>query len=121
MIDTEWAREFAADWIDAWNSADLDRILAHYTDDFEMSSPLIVERMGIETGQLKGKDAIRPNWAAGLNAHPRLHFELIAVFTGANSVALHYRNTTRDRVVIEVIEFDHTLRGTRAQAMYALS
>lgn len=40
MIDREWALEFARDWIESWNSHDMDRILSHYTDDFEMSSPL---------------------------------------------------------------------------------
>jgi ketosteroid isomerase-like protein len=37
---------FASDWIAAWNSHDLDRILAHYEDDFEMTSPLIVALVG---------------------------------------------------------------------------
>ena len=45
MFDREAANLFAADWIDAWNSHDLERILGHYSDDFEMCSPLIVERM----------------------------------------------------------------------------
>jgi ketosteroid isomerase-like protein len=44
VIELEWARELATEWVAAWNSHDLERILAHYTDDFEMRSPLIVER-----------------------------------------------------------------------------
>ncbi len=31
-------RAFAAGWIAAWNSGNLEYILAHYTDDFEMRS-----------------------------------------------------------------------------------
>jgi len=42
MIDKEFAEHFAADWIDSWNQHDLERILLHYTDDFEMSSPRII-------------------------------------------------------------------------------
>lgn len=38
VIDPAFARRFAADWIAAWNRHDLDAILAHYTDDFEMRS-----------------------------------------------------------------------------------
>ena len=38
MIDPEWALAFAADWIESWNAHDMNRILSHYTDDFEMSS-----------------------------------------------------------------------------------
>ena len=34
-------QEFAKEWIDAWNSHDLDRILAHYAEDIEISTPMI--------------------------------------------------------------------------------
>jgi len=49
------AREFAAEWIAAWNSHDLDRILEHYSDDFEITTPMIKMAMGVDTGCLKGK------------------------------------------------------------------
>ena len=62
MLDERWARNFAAAWIAAWNSHDLEQIFSHYTDDFEMSSPLIVERMDEPSGFLRGKDRIRPYW-----------------------------------------------------------
>lgn len=45
-MDKAFAEQFAADWIDAWNAHDLDRVLAHYSDDFEMSSPVIVQIAG---------------------------------------------------------------------------
>jgi len=83
MNDSGWAHDFAREWIAAWNSHDLDRILSHYTDDFEMTSPLIIERMHEPTGKLKGKDQIRPYWQMGLAAVPPLKFELIAN-SGAN-------------------------------------
>ena len=63
-MQIEWAREFAREWIAAWNDGDLERILAHYADDFEITCPLIVERMGVASGMLKGKNAIRPYWSA---------------------------------------------------------
>ena len=66
MIDRNWAEAFAREWVDAWNAHDLERILSHYTDDFEMASPLIVERMGVASGRLKGKEAIRRYWGQGL-------------------------------------------------------
>ena len=65
MISEDWARNFAAEWIAAWNVHDLERILSHYIDDFEMQSALIVERMGVRSGILKGKEAIRPHWQQG--------------------------------------------------------
>lgn len=102
MIDRARAKAFAAEWIDAWNSHDLDRILSHYTDDFEMSSPLIVERMGIAEGVLRGKRSIRPYWQRGLDARPPLHFELRDVLVGVNTIVIYYRSTTRNRMVAEV-------------------
>jgi len=59
VIDQAWAHDFATEWIAAWNSHDLDRILSHYVEDFEMSSPLIIERKIDPSGVLRGKAAIR--------------------------------------------------------------
>ena len=41
MISPQFAAQFAEEWVAVWNSRDLDRILAHYADDFEMASPYI--------------------------------------------------------------------------------
>ncbi|MDP3877197.1 MAG: nuclear transport factor 2 family protein [Methylobacter sp.] len=42
-MNNVFAEHFANDWIDSWNSHDLQRILSHYADDFEMSSPVIIQ------------------------------------------------------------------------------
>ena len=39
MISVLEAREFAETWIDAWNSHNIDSILEHYSEDFEMTTP----------------------------------------------------------------------------------
>ena len=46
MITREFADRFAQEWIDAWNSHHLERVLSHYADDFEMSSPYIAQITG---------------------------------------------------------------------------
>src|SRR5262245_12032938 len=79
MIDRDWAERFASEWIDGWNSHDLERIFSHYTDDFEMSSPFIVEMMKVPSGVLRGKVAIRPYWTAALERKPPIKFELLGV------------------------------------------
>ena len=58
-VQIEIAEKFSKEWVEAWNSHDIDKILSHYTEDFEMSSPLIVSRMEITSGTLKGKEAVR--------------------------------------------------------------
>jgi len=118
-MDHDRAAAFAREWIEAWNAADLDRILSHYADDFEMSSPLIRERMGVESGSLKGKDAIRPYWAIGLAAQPPLRFELIDVVAGVGAVAIYYRNLTRNRRVVEHFRFGGDGLVHQAQALYS--
>ena len=34
------AQAFAEEWVAAWNAHDLERILAHYRDDFEIITPI---------------------------------------------------------------------------------
>lgn len=87
----EFALRFAEEWIAAWNAHDLERILSHYTEDFEMSSPVIVELMGEPSGTLTGKAAVRDYWSKALARLPNLHFDLIDAYAGASSVVIHYR------------------------------
>ncbi len=91
MIDATFAQQFAEEWIRAWNAHHLEAIFAHYTDDFEMSSPFIVERMQKPSGTLKGKDQVRPYWQMSLSRTPPLHFTLLHVLAGAQSIILNYR------------------------------
>ena len=116
VIDRAFALEFAKEWVAAWNSGDLERIFSHYTDDFEMRSPLIVERGFSKDGVLRGKEAIRPYWGAGIaSAKPPLCFELIDAYAGVNTVAIHYRSVGR-KIVVEIIEFDEQRRAIRGNA-----
>jgi len=105
MMTKEQAADFASDWVDAWNSHDLDRILFHYSDDFEMSSSRITQLMGEPTGTLKGKASIAAYWEKSLAQSPGLTFELREVLVGANSVVICYDNVTRGRKAAEVFIF----------------
>jgi ketosteroid isomerase-like protein len=117
MLDAAFARQFAEEWIASWNSHDLDRILSHYTDDFEMQSPFIVQLMKEPSGRLRGKEVIRRYWERGLSAQPSLHFELEDVFVGANSVAIAYQRENGSRVV-ELIVFNEARQAIAGSAHY---
>ena len=119
MIDRSWAEELARDWIEGWNARDLERILAHYADGFEMTSPLIVQRFAITNGKLKGKDAVRKYWAQGLTRTPELRFKLINVVVGVNALAIIYESHTLARTVIEYIQLNEQGLGVRAEALHA--
>jgi len=90
MIDNSFAEHFAHDWIDSWSCRDLDRILSHYSDEFEMSSPVIIRVVGELSGTLKGKDAVRAYWAKALTLILDIHFDLITTLVGVNSITLYY-------------------------------
>jgi ketosteroid isomerase-like protein len=110
--------DFAPEWIAAWNSRDLERVLSHYTDDFEMSSPLIVSLMEEPSGTLRGKAAIRDYWQLALSRNPTLHFTLQTAYAGANSLMLAYRNQNH-RDCAEVLFFNAEGRIYRAAAHYS--
>jgi ketosteroid isomerase-like protein len=116
MIDKAFADNFAAEWIEAWNARDLERVLSHYTDDFEMSSPVIVKIAGERAGTLKGKPAVRSYWRKALELIPHLHFELRATLIGVNSIALYYHG--HRGAVAEVFHFNQDGKVTRAYAHY---
>ena len=83
--------QFAREWIEAWNSHDFERILSHYTDDFEMSSPFIISLFGQPSGTLKGREQIGTYWKMALERLPDLRFELLGVFAGVHSIVIFYQ------------------------------
>ena len=79
-------------WIAAWNSHDLERVLALYADDAEMTSDGIV-RLGFAVqGSVRGKQNLRAYWSKALALLPDLHFEPAGFFTSPNSVVVNYTN-----------------------------
>ena len=120
MIAREWALEFAREWIDAWNSHDLDRILSHYTDDVEVSSPLVVQRLGNPDGVVNGKDAVREYWRPSMSLEPPLEFELLDVLVGVDQITLYYRSAGR-RVVGETLSIDPSGKATRGIVQWSVA
>lgn len=116
MLDKTFAEHFASDWIDSWNKHDLVRILSHYTDDFEMSSPRIIIVANEPSGTLKGKEAIGAYWAKALQLAPNLHFEPIATLGGVNSITLYYKGVRG--LCAEVLHFNQDGKVTHAYAHY---
>jgi hypothetical protein len=105
MITQQFAVDFAQDWVESWNAHDLNRIMDHYADDFEMSSPFI-ELMGLgSAGTLKGKDNVREYWGKALTKYCDLHFELIGVFFSVDSICLHYKSVA-NTLAVEWLKFN---------------
>ena len=114
MIDVD---AFAREWIAAWNAHDLERVLAHYAADVELSSPLAAERVPDSGGSVRGKAALRAYWEPALAANPDLHFELEAVLTAVDGCTILYRNH-RGQLVAESLFWNGDGLVTRAAVAY---
>lgn len=118
-LNTEFAQAFADDWIASWNAHDLDRIMAHYTDDFSMSSPLIVSLMNEPSGTLHGKEAVGVYWTLALSRMPDLRFELESILLGANSITLVYQGARG--LSAEVFNFNTDGKVETSSAHYSVN
>ena len=91
------ARQFAHEWIEAWNSHDLDRILSHYDDAVELTSPTAARLLGLPDGTVRSKANLRAYFQKGLQAYPDLRFPSADVLCGMSSVLLFYKNQNSTR------------------------
>ncbi|MFE7354455.1 nuclear transport factor 2 family protein [Streptomyces sp. NPDC057543] len=103
-MDLEFARAFAAQWEDDWNSHDLDRVLAHYHEDVTFSSPVMARFTGDPSGTVHGREALRRYWAAALERIPELKSEVVDVRASVHALVIDYRNQIGGRVS-EVLTF----------------
>ncbi len=111
------ADEFVREWIDAWNARDLERVLSHWAEDCEFTSPLVVKLTGEPSGTVRGKAALRAYWTRGLEANPTLRFTLERTFVGHDSVVIGYRNH-RNQVCAELIRIGPDGRAVSGIAHY---
>ncbi|HKB59919.1 MAG TPA: nuclear transport factor 2 family protein [Gallionellaceae bacterium] len=116
MLDKAFADHFAQEWIDAWNARDVERVLAHYTDDFEMSSPVVIRVTGEPSGTLRGKEQVGAYWRRALELTPELRFELVHTLIGVDSIALYYHSIRGP--VVEVLHLNAAGKVDRASAHY---
>ena len=117
-MNEESARAFATEWVRLWNAHDLEAILSHYSDDFEMSSPFIPSVVGGATDTLRGKEAVGKYWRAALDRFPDLAFKLADVLVAQNSLVIYYRSVS-DKMAAEVMIFGEDGKVVKAMAHYA--
>lgn len=106
---------FAQDWQAAWNSHDLDRILAHYSEGIVFRSQKAVKLVG--SGEIRGKSALLTYWRQALARQPDLHFEVQHVFHGHGMLVIHYTNHKGIHAA-ETLRFDGNGLVTEASACH---
>jgi ketosteroid isomerase-like protein len=88
----------AVEWIDAWNSRDLNRVLSLYAEDSEMTSDKI-PALGFDAGgTLRGKERLRAYWSMALTFRPVLAFTLIETFVSPDSMVVLYEDELGKRI-----------------------
>ncbi|MBE9119420.1 nuclear transport factor 2 family protein [Tychonema sp. LEGE 07199] len=92
IFTADTASELARDWIEAWNSHNLDRIMSHYAEDVILISPVAAKLLNEPSGTVTGKEALGNYFKKGLEVYPDLKFELLDVMWGVSSVVLYYIN-----------------------------
>lgn len=112
------AQQFARDWIAAWNSHVLDRILEHYADNVVLTSPTAARLLNDAAGTVTGIVAPRSYFQRGIEAYPNVDFELLDVFAGLSSVVLLFKNQRGTRTA-EFMEFDSAGKVVRVVANYS--
>jgi hypothetical protein len=116
MSATE-ADAFVADWLNAWNSHDVDRITAHYHDDVEYHSPFVA-RLADGRDHLQGKAAVRDYVESALARFPDVELgPIISVAPGAGSVATVYRSV-EGLLAVETLVLDEGGLVIRAHCHY---
>ena len=117
MLNKDDAMKLASEWVAAWNAHDLERILAHYEESVELTSPVAARLLGRPEGKVVGKSDLRAYFQRGLEAFPDLHFSLQELFCGLNSMVLLYANQKGTRVG-EFMELSPIGRVVRVVANY---
>lgn len=118
MITTDTAKEFALEWINSWNSHDLNSIMEHYDDKIEFHSPFIPLLKFNDTGIIKSKADLAKYFKIGLDAYPDLKFKLHNVFTGINTVTIYY-TSVNNRMAAEVFSLNEQGKATKVFCNYS--
>jgi hypothetical protein len=118
MFSESEARQFADEWVRAWNSHDLEAILSHYAPDVVLTSPVAARLLNDSSGRVVGLPALRAYFQRGLEAYPDLTFELLDVMSGLSSVVLYYKNQVGKRTG-EFMELDADGTVVRVVANYS--
>ena len=105
MLTMEKTADYVKRWVAAFESKDLDRVLAFYTNDVIFHSPLVARLSHDPSGTVQGKAALRAYVKKGFEVFDHIKFTVLDVLRGVDSIAIHYKGITGTHVV-EVLFFD---------------
>lgn len=111
--------DFAQEWLMAWNSHDLNKIMEHYSEKIDFVSP-IIQQMGINAeGKISNKSDLKDYFSKALQKYPDLHFELYHELKGSHSIVLFYRSVNNS-FSAEYMELNKEGQVTKVRAHYKI-
>lgn len=97
----------ATRWFAAFNTHDLEQLLALYDDEAQHYSPKLKIRQPETKGLVQGKDALRSWWRDAFERLPELHYTVTSLTADTERVFMEYLRTVpgeEDMKVAEVLE-----------------
>jgi hypothetical protein len=116
-LNDKWGQQFAEEWLDAWNTHDIDRILESYAESFIMISPTVKEITGHNFGFLCGKDELKNLYFKIFEDIPDLKLNLMAIAVGIKSLTIYY-SSSNYQLTVDVFEFDSKWKIYKSHAYY---
>lgn len=122
-MTSEEAQAFAVEWAAAWNALNVERVLEHFHDDVEFTSPTAQAVVGSPT--VRGKRALRDYWNRALAQCASLVFTLDRVVwdAGRRELAIVYTSEINGnrRRVSENLRFDGAGLVTVAEVFHGVA
>ena len=84
MLTTEKTADYVKRWVAAFESKDLDRVLAFYSNDVIFHSPLVARLSHDPSGTVQGKAALRAYVKKGFEVFDHIKFTVLDVLRGVD-------------------------------------
>ena len=100
-------QQIAIRWFDAFNSKNLENLLALYDEDAQHFSPKLKIRQPETNGLIIGKEAMRVWWQDAFDRLPTLHYKVTSLTANTDRVFMEYIRQVEgeaDMLVAEVLE-----------------
>ena len=111
--------DFAQEWLMAWNSHDLNKIMEHYSENIDFVSPIIQQMEVNAEGKITNKNDLRDYFLKALQKYPDLHFELYHELKGSHSIVLFYRSVNNS-FSAEYMELNNEGKVSKVRAHYKI-
>jgi ketosteroid isomerase-like protein len=106
-MSPENLQSIAYRWFEAFNTKQLDKLLALYDDEAQHYSPKLKIREPETNGLIKGKEAMRVWWQDAFDRLPDLHYKVTSLTANSDRVFMEYIRQVggeEDMLVAEVLE-----------------